>query len=147
MTYGIKLTAGSRTFKSIPPARQMPGYLLVQLVLDAFDGHLTEMGFATACNTLYNKGALFCISSLAIFQEKFNIDSFVGVLKEDVDFSEHSGLASSHMTLQMLSSTLCFSSDDDKIAFTMVFALLPLANALPSLKRSSESFFVFGPLE
>jgi hypothetical protein len=57
-------------------ARQMAGYLF----LDALDGHFTEIGFATACNTLYNKGGLFCISSRAILQEKFSIESFVGVL-------------------------------------------------------------------
>ena len=78
MIYGIKLIAGSLSFKSIPAARQIPGCLLL---LDAFDRHLVEAGFANACNTLYSKGALFCISSLAIFQEKFTIDSFVGVLK------------------------------------------------------------------
>jgi hypothetical protein len=72
MTYGIKLIAGFRIFKSIPAARQMAGYLF----LDALDGHFTEIGFATACNTLYNKEALFCISS----HQHFSIESFVGVL-------------------------------------------------------------------
>ena len=143
MTYGIKLITGFRTFKSIPAARQMTGYLLV---LDAFDGHFTEMGFATACNTLYNKGALFCISSRAIFQEKFNIDSFVGVLKQDGAFNEQIALASSLIILQILSSTFCFNADDDRMAFAIALALLPLASALPSLKRSSGSFLVFEPL-
>ena len=48
MIYGIKLIAESVGFKSTPAARQMPGYLLL---LDAVDGHLTEVGFANACNT------------------------------------------------------------------------------------------------
>jgi hypothetical protein len=55
MTYGIKLIAGFRIFKSIPAARQMAGYLF----LDALYGHFTEIGFATACILCITKELCF----------------------------------------------------------------------------------------